>query len=86
MFCIIGSEFKKKNALCRDVINCLNDQSPSYTFELVGRKTQVLSFTQEKKFQSAFEITDGHQLHVPIGLLVNKKNYNFDQVHVFITP
>ena len=35
-------------------------------------KSESTHLHSEKKFQSALEITDGRQLHVPIGLLVNK--------------
>ena len=45
-------------------------------------KPESTHLQREKRFQSAFEIADGCQLHMPIDLLVNKKNYNFQQVHV----
>ena len=35
-------------------------------------KSESTHLHSEKKFQSAFEITVGRQLHMPVGLLVNK--------------
>ena len=65
-----GSGELKKNALCRDVINCLKDQSPSYDF-WVGRTLNPSPFiyTGRKSFNQLLKYCTCRSVY----LLTNKK-------------